>query len=487
MRFIHSILVLFSAILLAACFSNGDSSTGSTSDTAARDTSKPNIIYILADDLGYGDLSILGQKKFRTPHIDKLAAEGLIFTQHYSGSTVCAPSRSVLMSGLHSGHTPVRGNKGVPPEGQFPYPADVLSLPKLLNQAGYATGAFGKWGLGPPGSQGDPNKHFDVFFGYNCQSLAHNYYPSHLWDNQEKVILKENEGGKMGLYAPTLIQEKLLCFIERHKDEPFFCYVPSVIPHAELVAPESYMEKFRGKFEEPQPFRSRSGESEYRWGSYNSQKEPRTAFAAMVTLLDDQVGEIVTKLHELGIAENTLIIFTSDNGPHQEGGADPDFFDSNGPFRGYKRDLYEGGIRVPMIACWPQHIQAGSQTSHISAFWDVMPTVLELAGVKSPENLDGISFLPTLLGQDSQRKHSHLYWEFHERGGRVAIRKGDWKAVRYNVLKNPNAPIQLYNLASDPGESNDVAGDYPEIVDQMKSLIQQSRTPSPAFPFTESR
>lgn len=446
---------------------------------------RPNIIYILADDLGYGDLSILGQKKFQTPHIDKLASEGMVFTQHYSGSTVCAPSRSALMSGQHTGHTPVRGNVSLEPEGQYPLPAEMASLPQLLKKAGYTTGAFGKWGLGPPGSESDHNQHFDVFFGYNCQALAHHYYPYYLWDNQKKLVLEGNQGREKAQYAPILIQERLLDFIEANKDRPFFCYVPSVIPHADLAAPKSYLERFRGKFPEPNPFEGYDEGPRYRRGPYESQPEPRTAFAAMVTLLDEQVGEIVAKVNELGIADKTLIIFTSDNGPHQEAGADPDFFDSNGPYRGYKRDLYEGGIRVPMIATWPGKIKPGTRSDHLSAFWDVMPTLLELANAPAPEQIDGISFLPTLLGNRHQPQHDYLYWEFHERGGRVAIRQGNWKAVRYNVLKNPNAPTQLYNLATDPGETTDVAEAHPDVVARILPLFSQSRVPSEAFPFTE--
>ena len=449
--------------------------------------SPPNIIYILADDLGYGDLSIYGQQRFSTPHIDRLASEGMVFTQHYSGSTVCAPSRSALMTGLHTGHTPVRGNFEIQPEGQYPIPADIPTMPKRLREAGYTTGAFGKWGLGFPGSEGDPTHHFDVFYGFNCQRLGHHYYPHHLWDNTEKVILEGNKGTAKGAYAPELIHRRVLEFIEENKDRPFFCFIPTIIPHAELAAPEAYMDKFRGKFGEETPWKGTDSGPEYRLGKYESQAEPRAAFAAMVTYLDDQVGEIVAKLDELGLTKNTLVIFTSDNGPHQEAGAEPDFFDSNGPFRGYKRDLYEAGIRVPMIARWPGTIEAATRTDHISAFWDVLPTALDVAGLEAPAGIDGISFLPTLSQFGQQRNHQYLYWEFHERGGRVALRMGDWKAVRYNLLNDPNAPIQLYDLTSDPWEAVDLADTYSAVVAEMKELLSQARTNSPIFTFSQTQ
>ena len=255
----------------------------------------PNVIYILADDLGYGDLSCFGQEKFETPNIDRLAQDGMVFTQHYSGNTVCAPSRSCLMTGQHTGHTPVRGNYEIYPEGQYPFPSAVPTLPKLLKKAGYVTGAFGKWGLGYPGSEGDPTNHFDVFYGFNCQRLGHHYYPHHLWDNDKKVILNGNAGTQKNQYAPTLIHERVIQFIEDNKDQPFFCYVPSIIPHAELIAPEEYMQEFRGKLDPETPYEGLDGGPEYRLGTYESQKEPHAAFAAMIKLLDDQVGEIVAK------------------------------------------------------------------------------------------------------------------------------------------------------------------------------------------------
>ena len=448
----------------------------------------PNVIYILADDLGYGDLSCFGQTKFETPNIDKLAARGMVFTQHYSGNTVCAPSRSCLMTGLHTGHTPVRGNYEIYPEGQYPFPSDVPTLPKILRKSGYVTGAFGKWGLGYPGSEGDPMNHFDVFYGFNCQRLGHHYYPYHLWDNDQKVMLEGNAGKQKNQYAPELIHERVLQFIEDNKDKPFFCYVPSIIPHAELIAPEEYMVQFRGKLEPETPYEGLDDGPKYRLGGYESQQEPHAAFAAMIKLLDDQVGEIVAKVEDLGLMEDTLIIFTTDNGPHREGGADPDYFDSNGPLQGYKRDLYEGGIRVPMIAAWEGVIHPGSRSDHVSAFWDVLPTVLDMAEVEVPDGLDGISFLPTLNGNlDSQVQHDFLYWEFHERGGRQAIRKGNWKAVRYGVLENRDAPIQLFDLSSDLGETNDISEFYPQVVEEMKMIFKTARTESEVFNFSHAQ
>jgi arylsulfatase A len=447
---------------------------------------KPNIVYILADDLGYGDLSCYGQTRFQTPNIDKLAKNGLKFTQHYSGSTVCAPSRSALMTGQHTGHTFIRGNKEVQPEGQHPLEAEAVTLAEALQDAGYITGAFGKWGLGYPGSEGDPNNQgFDEFFGYNCQRIGHHYYPYHMWHNQEKIMLEGNEGKQTGEYGPEVIQEYALKFLDDNHDKPFFMYYPSIIPHAELYAPEEYMQKYRGNFEPEKKYEGvDAGEEGFRNGAYGSQPESHAAFAAMVDYLDMQVGEIVAKLKELGIYENTLIVFTSDNGPHTEGGGDPDYFDSNGPLKGYKRDLYEGGIRVPMIAVWNGKIVAGSETDHVSAFWDVFPTLAEISCATVPENTDGISFLPTLLGNnENQKEHEYMYWEFHERGGRQAVRKGNWKLVRYDVLDPEKTTTELYNLENDLGEENNVAEQHPEIVEELSEIMKNARTESEIFTF----
>ncbi len=465
-----------------------------TSGTAAvlsreKPAQKPNIVYILADDLGYGDLSCYGQQKFKTPHIDQLSKMGIRFTQHYAGCTVCAPSRSSLMTGQHTGHTPIRGNKGWDPEGQYPIPANTFTLAEMLKQAGYTTGAFGKWGLGFIGTEGDPNKQgFDEFFGYNCQSLAHNYFPSYLWDNDQKVILKGNANNQSNDYAPKLIHDRALKFIEKNNPaktgKPFFLFYPNIIPHAELLLPEENLKKFRDKLLPEKEYKgAEPGSPNFRKGPYGTQKETHAAFAAMVTYLDKQVGEVMAKLKELGLDKNTLIIFSSDNGPHLEGGADPDFFNSNGPLKGYKRDLYEGGIRVPMIACWPEKIKAGETSEHISAFWDVLPTIAEIVGVSAPQNIDGISFLPALTSKGKQKQHETLYWEFHEMNGRQALRKGDWKLIRYNIFTPEKATTELYNVKTDIGEDKNVAKDYPEVVKEMLEILNKSRIDSEVFPF----
>ncbi len=455
--------------------------------TKTTSLAKPNIIFILADDLGYGDLSCYGQKHFQTPNLDKMAAGGMRFTQHYSGTSVCAPSRCSVMTGKHTGHTAIRGNQEWQPEGQFPMADTEITVAELLKRAGYITGAFGKWGLGYPGSEGDPNQQgFDEFYGYNCQRMAHNYYPGHLWDNRLKVEIPENSGDKFEVYAPHLIHQRALQFIEKNKDKPFFLFYPNVIPHAELLLPEKNLAEFRGKFLPEKEFKGvEPGSAGFREGTYGTQPESHAAFAAMVTLLDKQVGDILGKLEELGLEKNTLVIFSSDNGPHQEGGADPDYFDSNGSLKGYKRDLYEGGIRVPMIAFWEGKIVAGSVSDHISAFWDFLPTTAELAGVPVPETTDGISYLSALLGKE-QPQHEYLYWEFHENGGRQALRKGDWKLVKYDVFNTEKTTIGLHNLSADIGEKNNVAAENPEIVSELVELINSARIDNANFPF-ESR
>lgn len=453
-------------------------------DESAVSGEKPNIIYILADDAGYGDIGIYGQHHFATPHIDRLAAEGIYFTQHYSGSTVCAPSRSSLMTGLHTGHTYIRGNKGVQPEGQEPLPDSIYTMAEMMQEAGYVTGAFGKWGLGYPGSEGDPrNQGFDRFFGYNCQGLAHNYYPEYLWDDSEKIMLPGNTGDGMGTYSQDVIHAEALRFIEENHGRPFFLFLPYVLPHAELLVPEdSILEKFRGKFPE-KPYEGVDyGEPRFRTGGYGSQQIPHAAFAAMMTRLDLYVGQVIEKLDELGLSENTIVMFSSDNGPHLEGGADPRFFDSNGPLRGFKRDVYEGGIRVPFIVRWPGIVAPGQTSDHVSAFWDVMPTLAEIARISAPEGIDGISFLPTLLGQTGQQAHDYLYWEFHEQKGKQAVRKGNWKAVRLNAATDPKAPIELYDLSTDIEERNDVAAEHPEVVREMGEIMRQSHVNSELFP-----
>jgi arylsulfatase A-like enzyme len=444
----------------------------------------PNIIYILADDLGYGDTGCYGQTKFQTPNIDRLSQQGMLFRQHYTGCTVSAPSRSSLMTGLHTGHTPIRGNKGWDPEGQWPLASSSVTIAELLKTKGYSTGAFGKWGLGFIDTEGDPNNQgFDEFFGYNCQSLAHNYYPYHLWHNKKKILLAENEGNKTGIYSADTIHEAARNFIRSNRNKPFFLFYASTIPHAELFAKPEYMDAFRGKFIPEKSFSGVDSGKDFRLGPYGSQPEAHAAFAAMVRELDDYVGDILKLVNELGLEQNTIIIFASDNGPHKEGGADPDYFDSNGPLKGYKRDLYEGGIRTPMIVKWPGKVKASTVSDHISAFWDVMPTLADITGAQLSASSDGISFLSELTGKKDQRQHEFLYWEFHELGGKIAVRMGKWKGIRLNADKNPDGPIELYDLAMDIGETNNIAAANPEIVKKIETIIKREHKPSRDFPF----
>ena len=438
---------------------------------------RPNIIFILADDLGYGDLGCYGQQMIQTPNLDRMAAEGMIFTDHYSGTCVCAPSRCSLMTGLHTGHTYIRGNSEVQPMGQLPLPAETVTLPKLLKQAGYTTALIGKWGLGGPDSTGTPNKQgFDYFFGYLCQRHAHNYYPEFLFRNDERVPLgnevkpvnpPSGVATKRVQYSHDLFSAAALDFVARHKREPFFLYLAYTIPHANNEAGKNGMEV-------PS------------YGPYTGERWPRPqkGHAAMITRMDADIGKLFARLRALGLDKKTLVLFSSDNGPHKEGGADPEFFNSNGALRGQKRDLYEGGIRVPLIARWPGRIAAGSGTNHVCAFWDLMPTFCDLAAVTPPENTDGISFLPTLLGEPArQEEHPYLYWEFHEQGKKQAVRMGDWKAVRLNVAKNPDGPIELYNLKDDLSEEHNVADQNAEIVRQMAEIMKTARTPAEHWPW----
>lgn len=464
--------VLCTSLALAAC------------GPAAKEQKQPNIVFILADDLGYGDLGCYGQTNFSTPNIDRLAVDGIKFTNHYTGCTVSAPSRSSLMTGLHTGHTPIRGNKGWEPEGQWPLPAASLTIPEMLKTKGYVTGAFGKWGLGYIDTEGDPNAQgIDEFYGYNCQSLAHNYYPDHLWHNHEKILIHENDSGKTGAYSADLIHKAAIRFLEQNREKPFFMFYPTTIPHAELFAKAEYTNKFRGKFDPEKQFKGVDDGPSFRLGPYGSQPESHAAFAAMVTQLDDYVGEILEKLSELGLEENTIIMFASDNGPHLEGGADPDYFNSNGELKGYKRDMYDGGIRTPFLVKWPGKVEPGTITDHVSAFWDLMPTLAEITGAESYENSDGISFLPTLLGKKGQKQHEYLYWEFHEQGGKIAVRMGNWKAVMLNIDKDPRGETELYDIVKDPGEENNVASLNPEVVKRAEEIMKEAHTPSEVFPF----
>ncbi len=436
-----------------------------TARSRAQDIEKPNIIYILLDDAGYGDLSCYGQTHFQTPNIDRLASEGLRFTQHYSGSTVCAPTRCSLMTGMHTGHSYVRGNREVKPEGQSPMPADIVTIPRLLKQAGYSTGAFGKWGLGAPASSSDPAEHFDLFFGYNCQREAHTYYPLHLWRNKERIQMD----GKT--HSAAVIHEQALDFIRANHTQPFFLFLPVTIPHAAMHASEQYLPEFREKFPQFENTIGRYANTEV--------TNPIAAFAAMMAEADAQVGDILNLVDELGLDERTLIMLSSDNGPHKEGGHDPEFFDSNGPLKGHKRDLYEGGIRAPLIARWPGTIAAHTESSLVSAHWDMLPTFCELSGQSTPENIDGLSIVNELVGRgDRQKQHEYLYWEFYERGGKRAARFGDWKAVQLNLHKNFDSPIEIYHLPSDLGEENNVASAQQEQVAAAKAIFDAAHTPS---------
>ena len=490
----RSILLIFLFAALTGC-------EHSVNDVSKSDYEQPNIVYILADDLGYGDIGPFGQKQILTPNLDRMSIEGMRLTQHYSGSPVCAPSRSVLMTGLHTGHTPIRGNLEHLPIGQAPLPYGVPTIAELLKKAGYSTGAFGKWGLGYPESEGSPTQQgFDYFFGYNDQRRAHFYYPEFLFREVkgkkiERVTLDGNEVNdnpdrhpgsgppvKRGTYSQDAIAKEALSFIEDHanREAPFFLYMPMNIPHASLTVPRESMD----------PYLNENGDSiflekPFNGNHYTTQPKPRATYAAMVSLLDSYVGMVLDKLREEGIDKNTLVIFTSDNGPQFEGGHNPAFFDSNGPLRGGKRDLYEGGIRVPTIAWWPGTVPENTYSDHISAFEDMMPTFAQLAGIAPLPNIDGISMVPTLTGSEEQQKRNYLYWEFPAQGGKQAVRKGKWKAVRLDVTKNPDAAIELYNLNDDLGEQHNIAMEHPNIVDEMTELMNNARVHSDAFPLYE--
>ena len=423
---------------------------------------KPNIIYILADDLGYGDLGCYGQQIINTPNIDRLASEGLLFTDHYAGSTVCAPSRCCLLTGYHTGHARVRGNWGKGPRGYgacLELREEDITVAELLKQVGYITGVFGKWSLGVKGTTGYPGKKgFDEWFGYLNQGHAHNYYTEFLWKNDTVMWLPKNANGQKVTYSHDLITQESLNFIKRNSEKPFFLYLAYTIPHA-----NNEMGRISG-----------DGMQVPSYDPYSDQNwpQPEKGFAAMVTRMDRDIGKIMALLKEKRIDENTIVLFSSDNGPHHEGGHDANFFKSSGPLRGTKRDLYEGGIRVPMITRWPGKIKPATKTSHVSAFWDFVPTACEIAGVNSPKNIDGISFLPTLLGEE-QKKQDYLYWEFHERKtSSQAIRMDDWKAVRHS----PIAPIELYDLTTDIAEGKNIAEQKPEIVDRIEEILKNVRT-----------
>ena len=438
---------------------------------AQKTTTRPNIIFIFADDLGYGDIGCYGQQKIETPNIDRLAKEGIKFNQFYSGSTVCAPARSSFLTGLHTGHTQVRGNKPFGPEGQTPLPDSVVTFVNILQQNGYATAAFGKWGLGFINNSGDPNKKgFDKFYGYNCQSLAHDYFPPYIWDNHTKVDLSVNKTSD-SIYSASLIHGKAIEYIKQTGNKPFFLYLPYTLPHGDVIGPHDELYNYYVKKFGEQP---RTG-ADLKTRPHNITPEPQlhAQFAAMVGRLDKFVGEIVSAVKEKGIEKNTLIIFTSDNGPHKENGGDPEFFNSNGIYKGIKRDLYEGGIRVPFIAYWPGKIKPAIN-NNAAALWDMYPSFSELAGVKYKNKIDGISLIPSFLNTGKQKQHEYLYWEFHENNGRQALRWGKWKGIRLDVNNNDKAAIELYDLEKDPAEENNIAAQNPAIVKKIEGFMNEA-------------
>lgn len=444
---------------------------GAALNSAASTATHPNIIFILADDLGYGDVGCYGQQLIPTPNIDRLAAQGMRFTQFYAGNTVCAPSRATLMTGLHNGHAPVRGNQEVLPEGQAPMPVGTFTLAKLFQQAGYRTALVGKWGLGYPGSASDPLKAgFDYFYGYNCQRHAHWAYPEYLWRNDARITLPGNQGGQSGQYALDLFEAEALDFVAAHQHQPFFLYLALATPHADVLVPEDSAAPYRGRWPETPFVADRSGGDKNGFGAYHSSPTPRAAFAGMVSRMDRTVGRVLEQLKRLKLDDNTLVIFTSDNGPHREGGADPDFFKSGGPLRGYKRDLTEGGIRVPFIARWPGRIAPGAVAAQVGYFGDMMATFAEMTGAPLPPALDSISLVPTLTGRGVQAQHDYLYWEFYENGvSQAVLLDGRWKAIRPKAI---TAPLQLYDLAADVGERADVAGQHPALIARSAEIMR---------------
>lgn len=472
----------FLLALILIGFSCQQESNQQSTNNKEKEQQTPNIVYILVDDMGYGDLSCFGQKTLKTPNIDFMASNGLKFTRHYSGSTVCGPSRASLLTGKHTGHTSVRGNQ---PSGQLLRPEEI-TLAEALKSVGYVTGLVGKWGVGHPPPVDDPYKNgFDQAYGYLNMWHAHNFYPEFLYRNGQKETIEGNVTNMDFDYAKyhpngmpegtgvakekahhthPLFENDAIQFIEQNKDTTFFLYLALNIPHTNNEA--GY---FLG-----------DGMEVPSYGQYaeKSWPNPEKGFAAMIDLIDQTVGDINAKLKELGLSENTLVVFTSDNGPHQEGGHNADFFDSNGPLRGTKRDLYEGGIRMPTIAYWPGKVSPNTITDHISAFWDVLPTFCEVSGASIPSGIDGISFLPTLLGKEQQQKHQYLYWEFYEAGGKQAVLQGDWKLVKLNLRDDSKEVVtELYNIADDLGETQNLANQYPERVQKMEKLLEEAHTP----------
>jgi arylsulfatase A len=463
---------------------------------------KPNVILIMADDLGFTELGSYGQKKIRTPHLDKLAAEGMRFTACYAGNAVCAPSRCVLMTGKHPGHAYIRNNGEVKPEGQRPIPLSEVTIADLLKKEGYATGAFGKWGLGPPGSVGGPlQQGFDRFYGFNCQRHAHSYYPNYLWSDDRRVVLENNPPipGHASLpkdadpadprsydifkgqaYGPDRINEQVLNFIRGNKEKPFFVYYPTLIPHVALHVPDEELEPYlKLKWNDP-PFTREGG-----YG-YTPHFTPRAAYAAMITRMDRYMGNVFNLLKDLGLEKDTIILFTSDNGTtHLKGEVDYDFFESVKPLRGLKGSLYEGGVRVPMIARWPGRVKASSQSARTIGAEDCLPTIIELLGLddRVPDGVDGVSFAPSLLGK-KQKERPFLYREFSGYGGQQAVWVGKWKGVRQKMLRKKKDPleIELYDLDADISESRNIAAEQPKVVAEIRKLMAEEHTPSKHFP-----
>lgn len=476
----------------------GDEVSSVASVKTETETRKPNIVFILADDLGYRELGCFGQQLIKTPNIDRLAKEGMKLTQHYCGNAVCAPSRCVLLTGKHPGHAFVRNNKSTPPEGQQPIPASEVTLLELMKSHGYVTGTFGKWGLGGPDSSGEPlSQGVDRFFGYNCQSHAHSYYPSYLWSNAQRITLRNDPPipghGSLAKdanptdprsynefkgqdYAPDRINAQAIEFIRANKDRPFFLYYPTVIPHVALHVPDEDLKPYHDLGWKDPPFTRSEG-----YG-YTPHFTPRAAYAAMITRLDRYVGNIVREISAQGLDENTIIVFSSDNGTtHLDQEVDYKFFESVGELRGLKGSLYEGGIRVPGIVRWPGKVAAGAVSERISGFEDWMPTLLELSGstAELSKSVDGISMAPTLLGQE-QAERQFLYREFGGYGGQQSLRVGDWKAVRQNLQKGV-VKTELYDLIADIGEAKDVAGEHPKIVAELEAIMQREHVPSKMF------
>ncbi len=445
------------------------SASGKKEAKASGDRTLPNIVFILADDMGIGDVGCYGQKQIQTPNIDQLAKDGMLFTHHYAGSTVSAPSRCALLTGRDTGHGYIRGNKGTEAGFDSALPADETTVAELLKTKGYATACVGKWGLGGPKTSGSPNnKGFDYFFGYLSQGAAHRYYPEYLYENDDKVYLN----GKV--YSHFMIMDKGVEFMRQHADQPFFVYFAITPPHADLDYPD--ISQYDGKFEEtPYVNNSKNG------GGYLSQPKPRATYASMVSEIDRNVGRVLDELKALGVLDNTIVIFSSDNGVHCVGGHDPDYFDSNGPFRGYKRDLYEGGVRTPFVVRWDGKVEPGSMTDHISTFWDFLPTVCDITGIKLTTETEGISYLPTLLDKKGQEEHPYIYYEFYEKGGKQSILKDGWKLVRLNMDTPSKIIEELYNLDQDEAEEHDLAAKYPEKVAELRALAASVRTESDLF------